>query len=69
MTLSNLFSNKLNNLVNSFEEENIISCHPGKNATSPQLLATKRNRVTSNSELDEGMEGSNKDTLDVSFFY
>lgn len=67
--LFNLFSNRLDDLVDSSDEEDIISRRLGRNVTSPQLPATRGNRVSGNSELDESMEGSNRDTVDVSFLH
>lgn len=69
MSLSNLFSNRLDNLIDSSNEENIISCCSDKNATNPQLPAIWENEVTGDSKLDERMEDLNEDTLDLSFFY
>lgn len=69
MPLSNLFSNRLDDFVDSSDEKDIISRRPDRNATSLRLPATQENRVAGDSELDEGMEGSNGDTLDVSFLH
>lgn len=83
MPLSNIFSDKLDNLVNSSGDENIISRCRKKNATSPRLLVTGRNGVASYSEIEEGVaeknrvashsrieqeiKGANDDLLDISF--
>lgn len=43
--LSNLFSNRLDNFVNSFDKENIICYCQTKKVTSSWLLDIKKNRV------------------------
>lgn len=66
MLLSNIFSNRLNDLVNTSDEENVISRHQIKNVTSPRLPSTyvagnsqmqeralERNRVSGHSEREE----------------
>ena len=50
MLLSNIFSNKLNELVNSFDKEDVISCRQNRYTTSPQLPATRKDRVASYSQ-------------------
>lgn len=83
--LFNIFSNRLDNLVNSYDEENIISHCQNRNATSPQLPAIEKNRVAGHSKIEEGaternrvtgcfeikeeIESVNEDTFDVSFLY
>ncbi len=69
MPLFNTFSNKLDDLVDSSDEEDIISRRQNRNATSPQLPATGRDRVAGHSEPEEQMEGAKGDTFDVSFLY
>ncbi len=69
MPLSNTFSNRLDELVNSSDEEDIISRRQNRNATSPQLPAIRRDRVAGHSEPEERMEGAKGDTSDVSFLY
>lgn len=81
--LSNIFSDRLDDLVNSSDDEDVISRHRKRNATSPRLPATGRNgvaghsemeegaagrnRVTSHSGMEPGMEGANGDSSDVRF--
>lgn len=48
--LSNIFSNRLNGLIDSFDKEDIISCCQNRNAKSPQLPAIGRDKVTGHSE-------------------
>ena len=67
--LSNMFSNRLGNLVDSFDEDDIISRHQNKNATSPQLPATERDRVASHSESEERIKYTNGDRFNVNFFH
>ncbi len=67
--LSNTFSNRLDDLIDSFDEEDIISRRQNRNATSPQLSATRRDRVAGHSKPEERMEGAKGNTSDVNFFY
>ncbi len=67
--LYNTFSNRLDDLVNNSDKENVISRHRNKNATSPQLPAIGRDRVAGDSEPEERMEGAKGDTSDVNFLY
>ncbi len=67
--LSNTFSNRLADLVDSSDEEDVISRRQNRNATSPQLPAIGRDRVARHSEPEERMEGAKGDTSDVSFLY
>ncbi len=67
MPLSNMFSNKFDDLIDSFNKEDIISHHQNRNAMNPQLLATGKNRVTTHSKLKERMEDVKRDTSDESF--
>ena len=58
--LSNIFSNRLDNLVNTFKEKDVISqLHIG-NATSIWLPGTGRNKVASNSQIQEKVLGRNR---------
>ncbi len=67
--LSTTISNRLDDLVDSSNKEDVFSRHRNRNATSPQLPATGRDRVTNHSEPEERIKGAKKDTSDVSFFY
>ncbi len=69
MPLSNIFSNRLDDLVDSSNEEDVISRRQNKNATSPQLPATGRDRVADHSEPEKRIEGAKEDISDVSFLY
>lgn len=53
MQLSNIFINKLDNLVDSSDDKDIISRHWSENATSCQLQAIGRNRVADHSKIEE----------------
>ncbi len=69
MLLSNIFSNRLNDLVDNSDKKDVINCCQNKNTTSPQLPATERNRVAGHSEPEERMEGAKRDMSDISFLY
>lgn len=60
MLLSNVFSNRLNDLVDNSDKENIISCRQTRNKTSPQLSNTGRNRVIGHFEIEKGAIKRNK---------
>lgn len=51
MSLSNLFSNEVNNFINKNDKENVIKCHLNKNITNFYLSAIKKNRVGDQSEV------------------
>ncbi len=53
--LSNMFSNRLDDLVDSSDEKNVICCRRTRNATSPRLPVTRRNRIS-----EEGASGKNR---------
>ncbi len=69
MPLSNTFSNRLDNFVDSSDEEDFISRHQNRNATSPQLSATGRDRVAGHSGPEERIKGAKGDTFDISFLF
>lgn len=69
ISLLNIFSNKFDNLVNSFNKEDFNSCHKNKNATSLWLLAIKKNRITGHFKLKEKIESINRDMSNISFLY
>ncbi len=69
MSLSNMFSNRFDDLVNNSDKEDIISRCQNRNATSPQLPATGRDKVASHSETEERIEDAKEDTSDVNFLY
>lgn len=78
-----MYSNKIDELVDSSNEEAVISRRQSRIATSPQLSSTGRNKVAGHSELEEGatrrnevskyfekreeIEGVNKNMSEVSF--
>lgn len=45
MLLSNIFSDKFDNFVNSSNNKDVISCRQKKNATNCQIPAIERNEV------------------------
>ena len=65
--LSNAFSNRLDDFVDTSDKENVIGCRQTRNATSPQLPGTGRNRVAGHSERGEGMEDVNGELSEVCF--
>ena len=67
--LSNIFNNRLDDLIDSSNKKDIISYYQNRNATNSQLPATGKDRVTSYFELEERIEGVRGDMSDVSFFY
>lgn len=69
MPLFNLFNNRLNDLIDNSDKEDIISCRLDKNVTSPQLLTIWENKVTGNFKLDKGIENLNKDIVNIIFLY
>lgn len=85
MQLSIIFCNKLNDLVNSSDKEDIISCCQNRNTLHLQLpvikrnniagltkieeRASRRNRIADHSEIEERIKGANRDIFDISFFY
>ena len=58
--LSNVFNNKLDNFVNTSDDEDVISRRQTRNATSPQLPGRGKNRVAGNSQMQEGASRRNK---------
>ena len=58
--LSNVFSNRLDDLVDTSNKEDVISRHQTGNATSPRLPGRKKNRVTGNFQMQEGASGKNR---------
>lgn len=67
--LSNIFSNRLDEFVNSSNENDVISYHLNRNAMSSQLPAIGRGKIAGQSELKDGIEDTNNNTSDVSFFF
>ena len=60
MLLSNTYSNKIDDLVDSSDKKNVISCRQTRNATSPQLLDIERNRVAGHSKIEKGAIKKNR---------
>ena len=58
--LSNVFSNRLDDLVNTSDEEDVISRRQTRNATSPRLPGREKNRVAGNSQIQERASGRNR---------
>lgn len=80
-----MFSNRLDDLIDSNNEKNVINRRQNKNATNPGLLAIERNGVTDQFEMEkrvikkngiidhfqmeEEMEDTNGNTSNIIFFY
>ena len=64
-----MFSNKLNDLVHSSNEKNIISYHQNKNTINPQLLAIGKGKVAGYFKLEEQIEDAIRNMFDISFLY
>ena len=58
--LSNVFSNRLNDLVNTSDEEDVISRRQTGNATSPRLPGRGKNKVAGNSQMQKGASRRNR---------
>ena len=67
--LFNAFSNRLDDFVNTSNKKDVINHYQTRNATSPQLLGTRRNRVVSHFEKRKKMEDGNRDMSKVCFLY
>lgn len=67
MLLSNMFNNRLDNLVDSSNKEDVISCCQKKNAISLELPAIGRDKVAGYFALEERIKDIKRDTSDVSF--
>lgn len=59
LSLSNAYSNRIDNLIDSSDKENVLSHYQTKNATSSRLPSTGINRVTDHSKIEEGATGKN----------
>ena len=60
MPLSNVFSNRLDDLVDTSDEEDIINRRRTRNAMSPRLPGRGKNRVAGNSQKQKGASGKNR---------
>ena len=52
--LCNVFNNRLDDLVDTSNEKDVISRRQTGNATSPRLLKRGKNKVAGNSQMQEG---------------
>lgn len=72
MPLSNAFSNRLNNIADTFNKEDIISQRQNRNMTSLQLLGTGKNQFAGHSkrefERGKAMKNRNKNMSKICFF-
>lgn len=68
VSLSNVFSNKFDNFVNSFDKKNVIYCCQTKNTTS-WLSNIGKNIVADYSKIKKKIESANKNISKVSFFH
>ena len=60
MPLSNIFTNRLDDHVDSSDNKDVISRRQKRNRTSPRLPVTGRNGVAGHSGMEEGAAGRNK---------
>ena len=67
MLLSNSFNNRLDDFIDTSDEEDVINRRQTRNATSPRLSGIGRNGVASHSERGDGMEDVNGDMSEVCF--
>lgn len=51
MPLFNMFNNRLDDIINTFDKKDVISYCQTENATNPQLLDIKTNKITGNSQI------------------
>lgn len=58
--LSNIFRDRLDDLVNSFDEEYVIIYHQRRNAISPWILAIERNRLADYFIIEKRATGRNR---------
>lgn len=81
--LYNIFSNRLDDFVDSSDDKDVINRRQRRNATSPRLPTTGRNgaadhfgmeegaagrnRIAGHSRIEPRIEGANGDSSDVSF--
>lgn len=64
-----MLSNRFDDLVDSYDEKDIISHCQNQNIMSSQLLAIEKNRVAGHFELKKQIEDAKRDMSDVSFIY
>ena len=64
-----MFSNRLNNLVNSSNKKDVISYCQNKNTKNPQLLAIKKDRVAKHSKLEKQIDNAKRNMSNVNIFY
>ena len=60
--LSNMFSNRSNHLVDTFNKKDVNSYYQTRNAISLQLLITERNAVANYFEIEKEAIGRNRVT-------
>lgn len=65
MPLLNMFSNSLDDLINSSDKKNVISRRQNRNVIILQLPAIKRNRIAGHFKLEEQMKGEKDERLDI----
>ena len=60
--LSNIFSNRFDDLLNISDKKDVISRHQTRNSTRFQLLNTRRNKVAGHSKIEKETLEKNKVT-------
>lgn len=69
VSLSNMFSNGSDDIVNNSDEKNVISRYRNRNTTSLWLLVTGKSRVADHSRLKRRIESIYGNMLNVNFVY
>ena len=57
VSLFNIFSNRLDDFINSSNKKSVIIRRWTRNVTSLQLSSIGRNRIASHFEMEEGLQG------------
>lgn len=69
LSLFNFFNNKLDNLINSPNKEDIISYCLSKNVISFELLAIQENKIVGNTKLHKKIKNLNGNIFDLNFLH
>lgn len=64
-----MFSNRLDDLIDSSNKENVIIHYQNRNTISLQILAIEKNKVAGHFELKEQIESIKRDISDINFLY
>lgn len=64
-----MFGNRLDDLVDSSDKEDVIRHRQNRNIISSQLPGIGRDRIVGHSKLKKRIEDVKRDTSDINFFY